>query len=86
MVTKKMFDANKNVTKRDVILIKGVYCRSFEGNKERPVQCRLVIVFLNNHQACFLFEVFGVTQVINIKKVDSGKGYKKTWVTTISYA
>ncbi len=52
-----MFDTNKNVTKRGVI-IKGVYCRSFEGNKERPVQCWLIAIF-NNSQACFLFEVFG---------------------------
>jgi hypothetical protein len=32
MVTKKMFDTNKNVTKRGVI-IKGVYCGRFWGYK-----------------------------------------------------
>jgi hypothetical protein len=84
MVTKKMFDTNKNVTKRGVI-IKGVYCGSFEGNKERPIQCWL-IVFFNNSQACFFLKFLGVTQVINIKKVDSQIGYQKTWVITIGYA
>jgi hypothetical protein len=65
MVTKKMFDTNKNVTKRGVI-IKGVYCGSFERNKGRPDQCWLVIVFFNNRQACFLCDVSGATKVINI--------------------
>jgi hypothetical protein len=84
MVTKKMFDSNKNVTKRGMI-IKGVYYRSFEGNKERPDQCWLIFFFSITARHVFFWKFLGPHR-LSISKKDSEKGYQKTWVITIGYA
>ncbi len=76
MITKKKCDTNKNLTKMGVI-IKRVYCRGFEGNKERPDQCWPVIVFFNNCQACFLFEVSRSHRLSISRKIDSHKKFIK---------